>query len=148
MSEQIDGFLDMKASHGFNRNKVTGYRSKTIESNGFQEWTKNSMYKSSYAHFHSKVILTPSRIPPMEKIVPFLAMEATSPPSKLKTSTPRATPPSPNRASTRINLAKTPSDFQPPASTSTGPTSSTTANWPPAINTARLRSREPTPAGM
>ena len=57
MSEQPDGFLQMKASYGFDKNKVSGYRSKTIEPNGFQQWTKDSMYKSSYAHFHSKVSL-------------------------------------------------------------------------------------------
>ena len=55
MSEQIDGFLEMGASYNFDRNKTGNYRSKTIEPQGFQQWTKDSMYKSSYAHFHSKV---------------------------------------------------------------------------------------------
>ena len=55
MSEQPDGFLQMGASYNFERDKTGNYRSRTIDANNFQRWTGPSMYKSSYAHFHSKV---------------------------------------------------------------------------------------------
>jgi len=55
MSEQADGFLKMGASYHFNREQLGQYQSKTIEPQGFHQWTGNNMYKSSYAHFHSKV---------------------------------------------------------------------------------------------
>ncbi len=68
MSEQIDGFLQMGSSYNFDRNKLTGYRSKTIEAQGFQKWTQDNMYKSSYAHFHSKVNQLSLRTPLTPKI--------------------------------------------------------------------------------
>jgi hypothetical protein len=55
MSGQIDGFLQMGSSYNFERQKIDNFRNKTIDSKGFQKWTQGSMYKSSYAHFHSKV---------------------------------------------------------------------------------------------
>ncbi len=55
MSEQKDGFLQMDASYNFDQKKLESYRYKTIEPENFQKWTKDYMYKSSYAHFHSKV---------------------------------------------------------------------------------------------
>jgi len=45
----------MAASYNFDRNKLNNYRHKTISSEGFQKWTQPNMYKSSYAHYHSKV---------------------------------------------------------------------------------------------
>ena len=55
MSEQADGFLRMGASYNFEREKNEGYKKDTINPQGFQKWTGDNMYKSSYAHFHSKV---------------------------------------------------------------------------------------------
>jgi hypothetical protein len=57
MSEQQDGFLEIAPAYNFDRKNQTNYRSRTIESSTFHKWTSDSMYKSSYAHFHSKVIL-------------------------------------------------------------------------------------------
>ena len=138
----------MKASHGFDRNKISGYRSKTIEPHGFQQWTKDNMYKSSYAHFHSKVSLTILRTRLMAKTVPFQDTEVTSPQSKHKTSMPRDTLPWQNKVSIKINLARIPSDFQQQDSISTEPTSSIPANLPPVTNTARLKSKEHIQDGM
>ena len=55
MSEQADAFLQLGASYNFEQGKNSQYRSRTIEPGSFQKWTGNNMYKSSYAHFHSKV---------------------------------------------------------------------------------------------
>jgi hypothetical protein len=148
MSEQIDGFLDMKASYNFDRSKNAGYRSKTIEAPGFHQWTKDHMYKSSYAHFHSKVHLASPRTPPTPRTARCRATQGTSPQSRPKTSTPRATPPWRNRASTRRLWGGTPSACPPPASTSTATPSSTPASWPRAASTARQKSRGLTRGGM
>lgn len=55
MSEQVDGFLQVGASYNFDRNKLNNYKIHTIASEGFQKWTQPNLFKSSYAHFHSKV---------------------------------------------------------------------------------------------
>lgn len=100
----------MKASFNFEREKNSNYRCKTIEPKTFHQWTQNSMYKSSYAHFHSKVPHAPFRNPPSPKTQPYPDTEATFPLSRPKISTPGATQPWPNRASIMINLAKIISD--------------------------------------
>lgn len=112
MSEQIDGFLQIGSSYNFDRNRLSGYRSKTIDSQGFHKWTQGNMYKSSYAHFHSKVNLEPLRILPTPKTQLFPATVDTSPLFTQKTSMRRASPPWPNKASSKISLEKIPSGYR------------------------------------
>ena len=148
MSEQIDGFLEMKASHGFDRNKISGYRSKTIEPHGFQQWTKDNMYKSSYAHFHSKVSHLSFRTLLMAKIVLFQDMEATYLPLKHKIFMLRDTHQWQNKVSIKINLVKIHLDFLQQDSISTEPTLLIQANLPQVINMERQKSKEPIQDGM
>ena len=54
MSEQEGGLLNTVQSFDFNRGTTGNYCSNTIDSNRFADWQKDHMYKSSYAHFHSK----------------------------------------------------------------------------------------------
>lgn len=77
MSEQPGGFLQMNASYNFDRNKLNNYRHKTIASEGFQKWTHPNMYKSSYAHYHSKVRTFLDRTQWSLKIQLCLVMEGT-----------------------------------------------------------------------
>lgn len=56
MSEQEGGLLDTKGSYHFGRESATQYRAQSIDASKFSSWQKDHMYKSSYAHFHSKVI--------------------------------------------------------------------------------------------
>lgn len=55
MSSQLGGTVNIPASYNPNRQSVSTYRAKSIESNAFSSWAGDHMYKSSYAHFHSKV---------------------------------------------------------------------------------------------
>lgn len=75
MSEQADGFLKMGASYNFEREKAEGYKKDTINPQGFQKWTGENMYKSSYAHFHSKVNNLLDRIRLSRRQQPFQDME-------------------------------------------------------------------------
>ena len=77
MSEQPGGFLQMAASYNFDRNKLNNYRNKTIASEIFQKWTQPNTYKSSYAHYHSKVKQSVYRTQCNLKIQLFLDMLAT-----------------------------------------------------------------------
>lgn len=119
MSEQIDGFLQIGSSYNFDRNRLSGYRSKTIDSQGFHKWTQNNMYQSSYSHFHSKVNILSLRILPTPKIQPFPATVDTYPPFMLKISMQRASQPWPSKVSSKINLEKISSDSRQPALIST-----------------------------
>lgn len=55
MSSQQDGFLKTGQSYHHNREKTADYQANPINSSKFTDWQKDHMYKSSYAHFHSKV---------------------------------------------------------------------------------------------
>lgn len=45
----------MSQSYNFNRDTTNNFRGKSIDPAGFFAWQKDSMYKSSYAKFHSSV---------------------------------------------------------------------------------------------
>lgn len=110
MSEQIDGFLQMGTSYNFERSKLSNYKNNNISSDGFQKWTGNNMYKSSYAHFHSKVTTMIPRIRLNPKIQLSQATEVTFLPSRPRISMLGGTQPWPNKVSTRINSVKTHTD--------------------------------------
>ena len=55
MSSQKDGMIKMTQSYNFNSGTTNNFRGRTIESNNFHAWSKDNMYKSSYAKFHSSV---------------------------------------------------------------------------------------------
>lgn len=57
MSSQPDGLLQTNQSYNFENNKLGNYKNSTIDSSKFANWQKDHMYKSSYAHFHSKVTM-------------------------------------------------------------------------------------------
>jgi hypothetical protein len=57
MSSQPDGTLQMAQSYHFNRDTANNFRGRSIDSSTFHAWTRDNMYKSSYAKFHSSVIL-------------------------------------------------------------------------------------------
>ena len=57
MSSQNDGLLQTNQSYHYNRERTGDYNSQSIDSAKFSQWQKDHMYKSSYAHFHSKVHL-------------------------------------------------------------------------------------------
>lgn len=118
MSEQIDGFLQIGSSYNFDRNRLSGYRSKTIDSQGFHKWTQDNMYKSSYAHFHSKVYLYPLRILLTLKTQLYPATVDTYPLFTLKTSMQKVSPPWLNKASNKISSGKMPSGYRQLDSTS------------------------------
>lgn len=74
MSSQADGAINLPSSYNPNRLSATCYRSKSIEGNGFNSWASNNMYKSTYAHFHSKVLfLAYLRNPQIQELEWFLA---------------------------------------------------------------------------
>jgi len=78
MSEQPDDFLQMAASYHFDGSKTNAHRNTKIAADAFQAWTKEYMYESSYAHFHSKVNLWLLRIHWSPKIQLFRDMADTS----------------------------------------------------------------------
>jgi len=55
MSSQKDGMIQMTQSYNFGSGTTNNFRGRTIESNNFHVWSKDNMYKSSYAKFHSSV---------------------------------------------------------------------------------------------
>lgn len=55
MCEYGGGLLQTKTSFPFNQNSTLTYKNKSIDSAKFAAWHKDNMYKSSYAHFHSRV---------------------------------------------------------------------------------------------
>lgn len=107
MSEQIDGFLQMGTSYNFDRSKLNTYKNSHISSDGFQKWTGPNMYKSSYAHFHSKVQLFRFRIPSNLKIQLFQATEDIFLPLRQKIFMHVAIQLWPNKVSIRKDLAVT-----------------------------------------
>lgn len=58
MSSQTNGFIKIEPSYDHKRQNNDNYRNSSIEANTFHKWTADNMYKSSYAHFHSKVLMT------------------------------------------------------------------------------------------
>ena len=78
MSEQEGGLLNTMQSFDFNRGTTGNYRSNTIDSNRFADWQKDHMYKSSYAHFHSKDSSEPKNkaIPGYGGYVPYVKPES------------------------------------------------------------------------
>lgn len=107
MSEQIDGFLQMGASYNFERSKLNTYKNNNISSDGFQKWTGPNMYKSSYAHFHSKVKFLTFRILSSLKTQLFQVMEAIFLRLRQKISMHVGTQLWPNRVSIRKDLVVT-----------------------------------------
>ncbi len=53
MSQQAGGLLETVQRFKFDRERTGNYRAQSIDSNGFSNWQKDHMYKSSYGHFHS-----------------------------------------------------------------------------------------------
>jgi len=74
------------------------------------------MYKSSYAHFHSKVFLASFRALLNPRTLLFQATEDTFLLLRLKTYMEEGIQPWPNKVSTSKNWAEIPSDCQPLAS--------------------------------
>lgn len=62
MSSQKDGLLQTNQSFHYNREKNDNYKVNSIDAAKFTGWQKDHMYKSSYANFHSRVILNLRRI--------------------------------------------------------------------------------------
>ena len=62
MSEQADAMLQLPNSYNFKRETASNYRSNPIDAQRFQMWVRNDMYRSSYAHNHSPVLLLTLRI--------------------------------------------------------------------------------------
>lgn len=90
MSEQVGGLLDTVGSYHFDRNKNSQYRAQSIDAAKFSSWQKDNMYKSSYAHFHSKVFLSSFRNLSNPKIKLFQDMEDIFPVLSLMVSMPKA----------------------------------------------------------
>lgn len=74
MSEQPDGFLDSKSAFNFNREQTERYRAEPINSAKFFAWQRDHMYKSTYAHHHSPVIVLLYRIVCCPRIPSFLVI--------------------------------------------------------------------------
>lgn len=55
MSNTPTGLLETKQSFPHNHQKNLDYKANSITSSKFTDWQKDFMYKSSYAHFHSRV---------------------------------------------------------------------------------------------
>lgn len=55
MSEQVDGHLQLPSSFNFHREAASHHRANSIDAQKFHLWTRNDMYRSSYAHYHSPV---------------------------------------------------------------------------------------------
>lgn len=70
----------MGVSHNFDREKLENYHCKTIDSDAFQKWSKDYMYKTSYAHFHSRVPTISCRIRSNQGRAPSPAIRGTFPP--------------------------------------------------------------------
>lgn len=84
MSEQQGGILELPTSYNFARDTTAQYRSRSIDPANFTQWHKDNMYKSSYAHFHSKVTLHLHRILLNRRTLLFLVMVDTFPMSFLR----------------------------------------------------------------
>ncbi len=97
--------MQMGASYNFDRNKLNNYRHNTITPEGFHKWTQQGLYKSSYAHFHSKVESAPLRILWSPRIQLFPVMEAISLQLKQKIYMPGVTQEWLNKVSCRNGLA-------------------------------------------
>jgi len=52
----MDGLLQTNQSYNFEPEKLGTYKANRIEPAKFSDWQKDHMYKSSYAHFHSRVL--------------------------------------------------------------------------------------------
>ena len=79
MSEQTDALLQIPSSYNFTRDRVKNYRDNHINSNNFFDWTRNNMYRSSYAHHHSPVHIQPPRIQQNHEPIISQATKASSP---------------------------------------------------------------------
>lgn len=55
MSSQKEGILDTNQSFNYKRDTLENYNAQGIDASKFTSWQKDNFYKSSYAHFHSKV---------------------------------------------------------------------------------------------
>jgi hypothetical protein len=99
MCEQVDAPLQLPISYHFQRDKLANYRTNSINSQNFFEWTRNDMYRSSYAHHHSPVRFLLPRTRLSHVRTTFLAIRASSPRTELKVCMPRPSPIRPNKSS-------------------------------------------------
>lgn len=91
MSEQPDGMLQLPSSYNFTRDRLANYRRNSINSQNFFEWTRNDMYRSSYAHHHSPVLLHLPRIQANRVPTTSLDTKGSFPRIELKVFMPRPT---------------------------------------------------------
>lgn len=89
MSEQADGHLNALSSYNFHRERLSLYANDLIRSPKFQAWTREHMYRSSYAHHHSPVHLYLLRIQCSQNLATFLVILASSPRTGLKVCSPK-----------------------------------------------------------
>jgi hypothetical protein len=59
MSEQPGGHLQIPASFNFHQESLSNSRKSPIDAQKFHHWARSDMYRSSYAHYHSPVSLSP-----------------------------------------------------------------------------------------
>ena len=102
----------MSQSYNFNRDTVNNFRGRSIDPAGFFAWQKDDMYKSTYAKFHSSVLLIWFfRILFNLKTLLFLAMGDSFLELKQITFTQRVLQILPNNLLVMINWVKTYSDW-------------------------------------
>ena len=147
MSEQKDGHLQLPSSHNFKREQVGNYKSNSINSQDFYQWSRNNMYRSSYAQHHSPVFLPSPRNPPSHAHNTSLAIWASSPRTEPKVSTPRPSPTRPNLSSVDQKSTSTDPDWPPLASTSARMLLLTGPRMLQATCMANLRSKSHTQGG-
>ena len=148
MSEQADAMLQLPSSYNFKRETTGNYRQNGIDSNRFQMWVKNDMYRSTYAQNHSPVLHPSPRIPSSLAQATSPATVASSPTTGLRVCTARPMPTRPRTPYAAPPSTTPAAASPPPASTWTAMPSSTSPRTPPATSTARLSSKGPIPDGL
>jgi hypothetical protein len=78
MSEQRGGLLETVQSFNYNRDVTGNYKNRSIDAGGFRSWQNDNMYKSSYAHFHSKGSVEPKNkaVPGYAGYIPYVKPES------------------------------------------------------------------------
>ena len=147
MSEQTDALLQIPSSYNFTRDRVKSYRANHINSNNFFDWTRNNMYRSSYAHHHSPVHLKPPRIQLNHEPIIFQATKASSPKTEPKVFMLRHLPIKPKKSSTAVKSISTDQDWQPQDSTSLKIRLLINLKMLPVINMASPNFKDLTPPG-
>jgi len=141
MSEQPEGHLQIPSSYNFHRERVGHTRAGSIDAQKFHLWTRNDMYRSSYAQFHSPVLPQSLRIPLNLAQHNCPATLDSSPRTEPKACTPPPTPISQKRQLTIQLSISTLLNFHQLDAIWTPRHSLTTPRMPPATNTAKLKSR-------